>query len=102
MPDTLKLAWAMLAWGLVAGCATVNTPETTAYLCAEGRGFRLLTQGDDARMVLDGMKFDLRREAAAGGVTRYTCNMLSVELQAGVAAVDLEGAPHLRQCRPRR
>lgn len=95
----MRRSWCLLVLAALAGCATHGAPEMAEYACPDGRGFRLLTRGDDARIVLDGMKFDLRREATASGVTRYTCNMLSVELRSPDAEVDREGVPHLRQCR---
>lgn len=88
--------------GLLAlsGCAQLMAPETrtTNHVCADGKGFRLVSVGAATTIEIDGMSFPLEAEAGGPGETNYSCSMLKLTQRGDVAQVEMDGRLHRERC----
>lgn len=88
----------------LSGCAPLPAPErvTTEYVCANGSGFRFTTAADETAIEISGMRFRLQEQPGTGDETNYVCDMLKVSRKGDTMRVDMDGRPHLDQCRLKR
>lgn len=84
----------------LSGCAQIiaHEPRTTNHVCADGKGFHLLSVGDAATIEIDGMSFRLEAEAGAAGETNYSCSMLRLTKRGDLARVEMDGRVHRERC----
>ncbi|MCB1887801.1 MAG: hypothetical protein KDH20_09360 [Rhodocyclaceae bacterium] len=100
--STIRRFAGLVAVGLLSACQGTPSPAPlTEYHCADGRRFAAAyaADGKTAQVVVDGMHFQLQREA---GGERYQCSELSLERTADGARLQFAGAPRPAACHPAR
>ena len=99
MNKTQFLGWAIIL--ALSGCAQLQAPtvETSEYLCANDKSFRLHVRERSAAIEIDGMRFHLDRVADGADVTIFACDMIKFSQQGSLASIEMEGRPYRENCR---
>ena len=93
-----------LGWAItlaLSGCAQFQAPtvETSEYLCANDKSFRLHVRDLSAAIEIDGMRFHLDGVVDGAGVTTFSCDMLKFSQQGDLVRIEMEGRPYLENCK---
>jgi hypothetical protein len=85
----------------LSGCAQLGAPtiETSEYICADEKSFRLHVRERSAAIEIDGMQFHLDSGADGDGVTVFACDMLKFSQRGDLAHIEMEGRPYRENCR---